>query len=130
MYQKRYAAATAVRDGRLYVIGGEIYYPDDGIIYTCSYCTYYNPEQDAWYNSPDLPSARLCSAACAMGGLLTTALPSPDPDNRAVGLFSPGGGVALKPKVGKRATNATRARPGGKFPIARPRCTAPRRPPS
>ena len=41
-----------------------------------------------------------------------------------------GGGVALNTTVGKRATNATRARPGGRFPIARRSCTASRRPPS
>lgn len=97
MYQKRYAAAAAVRDGRLYVIGGEILEDEDGMIYQCDYCTYYNPEDDAWYNSPDLPSCRLCSAACAMGGLLTTALPSPDPDSRAVGMFSLGTGYSPAP---------------------------------
>jgi len=32
MFQKRYAAAAAVRDGRLYVIGGEILEEDDGMI--------------------------------------------------------------------------------------------------
>ena len=75
MRDARFATATAVRDGKLHVIGGEIYMPDDGQIYTCSAATFYCPEEgvdsgpeaavaDTWYWGPYLPSRRVCAAAC------------------------------------------------------------------
>jgi len=60
-----FVGSSAVVDGKIYVIGGDIW---DGNWITTSTVEAYNPETDTWTRKADMPTARWGLATCAFNG--------------------------------------------------------------